>query len=130
MPRYSLIKNNAVVETRVYESQPEDVPHKGITWLPFVEEYPAFDSSTEKLNAASTKIEAERVYRTATVHTITAEEVAAALEMKKDENIAEAERGAALFDIAFNQENRIRSIEGKGAVTKEQFKTAIRSLLS
>ena len=130
MPRYSLIKNNAVVETRAYESQPENLPHKGITWLPFVEEYPAFDPSTEKLNAANTKIEAERVYRTATVHTITAEEVTAALELKTDVKIAAAESNETLFEIAFNQENRILALEGKGAVTKEQFKTAIRSLLS
>ena len=130
MKRYSLIKNNAVVETRAYESQPEDVPHKGTTWLPFVEEHPDYDSATQRRNATTTTIEDTRVYRTSTIHTFTAEELASAADLQKDSKIEETQRNEAFFEIAFRQENRLRALEGKGDITREQFKTAIKTFLA
>lgn len=36
---------------------------------------------------------------------------------------------AVLFKVAFNHENRIRSLEGKQPVTAAQFRTAVKALL-
>ena len=37
--------------------------------------------------------------------------------------------GATLFKIAFNHENRIRTLEGKQAITAEQFRAAVKPLI-
>lgn len=50
MPRYALLKNGEFVELRNYPSQPANIPHKNVAWLPCpVVSPPAFDPATEKL---------------------------------------------------------------------------------
>jgi len=139
MPKFALITKGALVEVREYAEQPPDIEHKGVKWLPFVEEYPDINTATQKLEAITTTIEAERVYKTAPVHTFTEAELLAAAqlsftaaEFRKDSQIGELQTGAnaAIFKTIFAQENRIRVLEGKAEVSVEEFKTALRSLLS
>jgi hypothetical protein len=131
MPRFALIKKNALVEVREYAAQPPDIEHKGVKWLPFVEEYPDIQAATQKLEAKTTTIEAERVYKTAAVYTFTAAELLAAAESKTYSKIGELQSGAnsAIFKTLFAQENRILALEGKAEISVEEFKTALRSLL-
>ena len=51
MPRYALLKDGAFTESRSYSSQPADIPHKGVAWLPCpYGTAPSFDPATEKLS--------------------------------------------------------------------------------
>lgn len=38
MPEFALIKNGEFVEVRRYDTQPEDIAHKDVQWLPVVRE--------------------------------------------------------------------------------------------
>lgn len=124
MAIFALIKDAVtVLETRNLPSQPADVPSKGLTWLPFVESYPPFNPLTETRNPATTTIEAARVFRTATVRLLTAQELAD----RKDEEVNGIH--TVIFEVAFNHENRIRALEGQGSITRVQFKNGIKALL-
>lgn len=39
MNEFALLIDGYFRETRFYEEKPEDIPHKGVTWLPVVREY-------------------------------------------------------------------------------------------
>lgn len=39
MTEYALLISGKKIEFRAYDSRPEDIPHKGVSWLPVVREY-------------------------------------------------------------------------------------------
>lgn len=52
----------------------------------------------------------------------------AALDREAENVIDVNKKDRLLFEINFEQENRIRVLEGKAAITKEQYKTAIKEI--
>lgn len=124
MALFALIKNGTqFLETRLLPSQPPDVPSKGLSWLPFVETYPAFDPATQTLEPATTTIQATQVLRTAVVRNLTTQE----LDDRKTAQVTAIQR--VMFEVAFNHENRIRVLQGLGTITRTQFTNALKALL-
>lgn len=52
---------------------------------------------------------------------------AAGQDVRKERELDRADK--ALFQIAFRQENRLRTLEGKAAVTAAQFRTAVKAMI-
>jgi len=55
------------------------------------------------------------------------EGIPAAVAARKDHQISKADKVA--FEVAFNHENRLRTLEGLQPITKQQFLNGIRNLL-
>lgn len=50
------------------------------------------------------------------------------LDKEANNSLAVSKKGMLLFEINFDQEKRIRVLEGKPTVTKQQYKTVIKNL--
>lgn len=123
---YALIRDGAVAEFRRLAEPPAAVKLvDGLPMLrPVVDEKPeTFDGKTEAMEGPAYIVEDARVVRRWTKRALTAEE----LDARKEGRIDGADR--LLFEIAFRQENRLRALEGKAALTAAQFRTAIKALL-
>jgi hypothetical protein len=124
MAKFALISNgDTILKLANYSAQPANVPHKNLTWLPYVKEIPAYDPNTETLNPATTVIEPTRVLYSATVRPLTTQE----LDARNDAQIDAI--STVLFEVTFNHENRIRALESKAPITKAQLKAALKALI-
>ena len=90
---------------------------------------PVLPSSTQKVVQGSDVEQSIGVWsETLELVNKTAEELAADKEEETNRIISSLDR--AQFLIAFNHENRIRALEGKTAITQQQFRNAIKPLLT
>lgn len=128
MARYALILNNVLQEFREYATQPVDIPHKGVRWLPCPPVAPpAVDPTAEKLVGPTYTINATDVTEVWSKVALTAQEISDA----KDAAVA-GMNGAAfpvIFRAIFNLNNRVRVLEGQPPLTVLQFKAALKALL-
>lgn len=123
MPTYVLIKSGNIIETRDYPTQPADIPHKQIVWLPLEVTKPNFDSATQVRTGPVDTILPDKVTRVWTVRAKTAAELDADKVLQVDG------LDAALLKVAFNHENRIRTLEARAQITFAQFNDAVKALL-
>lgn len=124
MAIFALISNgDTFVKSATYPTQPPDVPHKNLTWLPLEFETLTFDPDTEKLGPYTHNIEPTRVLFTALVIALTAGEISAL----KDAKVGAMAKVA--FEAFFNHENRIRALELKAPITKAQLTAALKAFL-
>ncbi|HQR39317.1 MAG TPA: hypothetical protein PLF26_13070 [Blastocatellia bacterium] len=116
---------NTILKYIEQGTQPPDPVGKGWKWLPVVDTNPAItDAATQvKEGPVITVNPNTNVTRVWTVRSKTAPE----LDAEKQANVDGIDR--VLLEIAFNHENRIRTLAGQGAVTRAQFKAAIKALL-
>lgn len=124
MPRYALVKSGSFVENRTYPTKPDDIPHKGIQWLPCDPvSPPSFDPDTELVSGPTYTVNGSVVTESYTKRALTVQE----LDALKDAKVSAIDK--VQLKIAFNHENRIRALEGKAAITQQQFLAAIKTLL-
>lgn len=74
--RFSLIKNDVFIENREYPTQPVDIPHKLIRWLPcpYVTR-PNIDPKTQAITGPTYTIQATQVLEQWGTRSLTAQEV-------------------------------------------------------
>lgn len=86
---------------------------------------PAFDPATQVRSGPTVEEDHDKEIRryVFAVRDKTAEEVDA------DKGVRVDRLDLVTFRVLFNHENRIRTLEGRQAVTAEQFKTALKALL-
>lgn len=96
----------------------------GPVWRPLVrEKTPDYDPSTHKAAPVAYVIDADRVIARRAVVELTAEEI----DQAKDARVPP--EFSAMFKILYNQERRLRALEGKALPTPRQFRTALKGLL-
>lgn len=124
--KFALLKDGAFVEVRELKRQPENIPAKGVVWLPFEVEDPAYDHLTQVRTGPETVIEASRVVKRWTVRNKTAEELAAEASSAKDNDL---EYSRVALMVGFDHENRIRTLEGRPQITAAQYRAAVKARL-
>lgn len=104
MNEYALIKDGQLVRIEYMRSQPEDIPHKGVVWLPVVNDFATIDPLYQKLSAANTVVEQAAVVRYKYAETLPRDLLISAI-------IEERERRLALgFDYDFGDVRGIHHI--------------------
>ncbi len=99
-------------------------------WVPVVNETTDTSTGPDKVVSAWVEtVEAARLLRTRTIRDKTAGEMDAEDQARVDRLASVSGIDRAQFLIAFNHENRIRTLEGSPSVTKAQFKTAVKGLI-
>jgi len=117
--RYARIVDGAVAEIREFGRAPDPNPKKGLDWrLCPIGTRPAYDPETEVLSGPTYEI-GETVVETFSKRAKTAEE----LDADKDSRLSRHDMLS--FEVNFDQENRIRALEGRQAVTKAQYLSLI-----
>ena len=119
---YAHVKDGVIVRRVLLE--PADIPaHKASYLLPInTADRPIFDTETEVLVGPIVAIGANSVEATWNVRAKTQAEVDASIDERipADNNI--------LYRVAFNQENRIRTLESRPTLIIQQFKTILRGI--
>jgi hypothetical protein len=125
MPLFACVttESNSVLHERELASQPPDLPHKGLKWLPVTVIDPSFDPAAEVKEGPAIAVLASEVTKLWTVRAKTVQE----LDADKIAKVDGVSRVA--FLAAFNHENRIRALEGQPPVTQAQFRNALKGLL-
>lgn len=125
---YALIGPAGTIVTERDDIDPRDAHTKsGYRWLPIVIDRADFNPLTQFRSGPFDTIGAKQVTRAWTVRDKTAQELSDEAEATKERQIDEA--GQVAFRVLFNHENRIRALEGKQAVTPEQFRAALKAML-
>lgn len=97
-------------------------------WVPLVTEVSDTSTTPHTVREVVITIEEARVLRSVTIRDKTAQEIDADRTAIVDGRFAAAGSiDRALAEIVFEQENRIRALEGRPAVTAAQFKTYIKN---
>ena len=123
MPQFALLKNGAFAEVRDYAEQPADIPHKAVTWLPYVTE--AVDSSTgpdKVFSTAAPVVEAERVVVVTTIRDMTAQEIST----RKDGEL-DASKALKVLLIVLWHTNK-GTVPASALVSPSAFRTWVKSL--
>lgn len=124
MATFALIDGaNAVLKYADYAQQPADPVGKGWKWLPVVDTDPSYDAATQVKTGPVVTVGASNVTRVWTVRAKTAPELDAEKQAKADG------LDLVILEILFNHENRIRALNSQAAITKLQFRNAIKALL-
>lgn len=96
----------------------------GFKWLPCPEvPRPSYDRKTHILTGPTYVIGAESVTE---VWTLTAKD---ATQLDQDREQTINSYGRLEFEVEFDQENRIRALEGRSTVTKTQYRNALKTRL-
>lgn len=74
MTEYALVINGEYQETRSFDDKPQDIPHKGVRWLPIEERVPEYDATTDKLEATKV-VEGDKLVTVYEVTKYTQEEI-------------------------------------------------------
>jgi hypothetical protein len=124
MTEYAIVDDGQIVGFKQLDTPPEVLkgkPYRKV--LPVEVTDPAVDGATQIKEGPVVTVLADKVTRVWSVRSKTAQEL-------DDEKTTQATgyNGIA-FKIALNHENRLRTLEGKAAVTAAQFRTAIKALL-
>ncbi len=109
---------------------PSDVPLGKPYWVPVVEETTDTSAGPDKVVSPWVEtVEVARLLRARTIRDKTAGELDAEDQDRVDNLASMSGINRAQFLIAFNHENRIRTLEGAPSVTKAQFKNAVKGLI-
>jgi hypothetical protein len=126
MANFALVDNGTtVVRYQEFGSQPSNPAGKPwFTWLPVVDTNPSVSNpETEIKEGPVVTVGPSNVTRVWTVRAKTAPE----LDAQKTAIVDGLQR--LILEALFNHENRIRALDGQGAVTRAQFKNAIKGML-
>ena len=129
MAEYALVgPDNVIIRWATdAEISPDVQTRAGWRWLPVETTNPPYNSATDIRTGPVVAVGPERVTRVWSVRRMTPEELAKAEEDAKERKLNEVD--VLIFRILFNHENRVRVLEGKAAVTAEQFRAAMKALL-
>ncbi len=101
-----------------------DIAHKGWRWLPCAPvPRPAFDPAAETVEGPSYVVGAGTVTETWTKRALAAQE----LDARKEARLDAEDR--LQFEVHFDLENRVRALEGRAAVTRAQYRAALKARL-
>ncbi len=125
MAEYALLISGVFSgRTVVADVQPPGIPHKSVTWLPFVRSAaPVFDPVTQVLLGPTVTVLADSVVSAYAVR----QKTQAELDADKQAYVDSVDM--LVFKVLFNHENRIRELESKAAITSQQFKTALLGMI-
>ena len=90
-------------------------------WLPVTVEKPSYNIQTEVLEGPKDVVTAEKITRKWTVVKLSDKEIAD----RKDLQIPRTD--SVQYQIMFDQENRVRKLEGLSATTHDEFRVLLRS---
>ena len=90
-------------------------------WLPVTVEKPSYNIQTEVLEGPKDVVTAEKITRKWTVVKLSDKEIAD----RKDLQIPRTD--SVQYKIMFDQENRVRKLEGLSATTDDEFRAVLRS---
>ena len=122
--RYALVRPDGTIDRLAIDIDPTMATRAGWRWLPAEPATPpSFDAATQVLTGPARAVGADLVAESYMVRDKTAGEIDADHEAMLDR------MDAALLRVAFSQENRLRALESKVAVTAAQFRAAIKALL-
>lgn len=80
--RYSLIQDDVFIANREYPTQPVDIPHKNVRWLPCPNvDQPTFDPKTQTITGPTYQIQATQVLEQWGVRSLTAQEISNAKDL-------------------------------------------------
>ena len=125
----------ALEDTAKRKSQVEIVPPADLHpdkpyWVPVVEETADTSTGPDRVVSAWVEtVEVARLLRARTIRDKTPAEIDAEDQTRVDSLACVSGIDRAQFLIAFNHENRIRTLEGVSVITKAQFKTALKGLI-
>jgi hypothetical protein len=125
MALYALLNNGVVESYREFDSAPTNPAGKPwLTFLPVVDTNPAVtDPGTEVKEGPVVTIGVTEVTRVWTVRAKTAGEIDA-----ERQGVVDGMQ-KVILEVLFNHENRLRALQSQGAVTRAQFKNAIKGML-
>ena len=107
-----------------FAGDPPKIDHKGLRWLPCAaSQPPAFDDATETVEATLYQIQGSTVVEVRAKRALTTAELDARRERRLD--IFDKLQ----FEIDFDQESRLRLLEGKQTVTRAQYRAALKARL-
>lgn len=119
----AFIKDGQVREIRDLGPNPVGVRPGAV--LPVVTSpRPSFDPATQIVEGPIYTIDGDHVTQSWNLRDLTAQEI----EARKDAQV-DAAFQKLLFDVNFDQENRLRALEGKPAITKAQYRNALKAAL-
>lgn len=123
MTEYALVDPNNAVNRTATNVDPTVQTRSGWRWLPVEVTNPSFDPTTQVSEGPVITVLADKVTRVWTVRAKTAAELDA------DKDAVLTAYDMLSFKVLFNHENRVRTLEGKAAITAAQFKAALKALL-
>lgn len=125
MTRFAIYDDGVFVKDMVLDEKPVLIgkPFRKFYTVSIVD--PAFNPTTQVRSGPDVVKDdiAETETRTFTVRAKTAQELDADKELKLDQV------DMLNFEVNFDQENRIRALEGKAAITKLQYRNALKARL-
>ena len=109
---------------------PDDLHPAKPYWVPVVEEVTDTSTGPDKVVGPWVEtVEVARLLRSRTIRDKTAGELNAEDQIRVDNLASLSGISRAQFLIAFNHENRIRTLEGVPSVTRAEFKNAVMGLI-
>lgn len=122
--RYALVQSNNAVIALSSSIDPSAQTKAGYRWTPCPPvSPPTIDPAIEVVTGPTYTIGANLVTEVWGKRNLTAQELSDA----KDYKVSAIDM--LQLTVSFNMENRVRVLEGKGAVTLAQYKTALKALL-
>lgn len=122
--RYALLNPDNAIDRYLHDIDTTVQTKAGWRWVEAPEvQRPSFDPATQILTGPIVAVDGGAVTETYSVRAKTAEEFDAAKETTL------GAYGRLSFDVNFDQENRIRSLEGKQAITRAQYRAALKARL-
>jgi hypothetical protein len=130
MVRYALVDPQDAINRFATNIDPSVGTKSGWRWLsaPSVSR-PAYDPLTQKVTGPTYTVGASEVTESYSVVSLTAQEISDAKDAAVAGAIGDTNLYPVLFNGLFNMNNRIRTLEGQGVLTKAQFKAALKNLL-
>lgn len=122
--RYALINPQDQIDRFATNVDPGVDTKPGWRWLPCPPVAPpANDPATETVDGPAYAVAADGVTEIWAKRALTAAE----LDARKEARLDATDR--LQFEVLFNLENRVRVLEGRAAVTRAQYRTALKALL-
>lgn len=119
--KYALVRDDGTIDRFSTSVDPSVQTKPGLRWLPCqAAAQPTFDPLTEALDGPSYIVAAKAVTESWTKRSLTAREISE----QKDAKI-----GFSAFHLQtfLDVENRVRALEGKQALTSDQYRAALRA---
>lgn len=132
MNEYALIQGGVFKEIRKYAEKPDDIPHKGVVWLPVSRVLNNTSTQGYTDTSVSTEIQPTQYVITTTISDKPQAEIDALLAQVKDGEVATIDEMSVIKALAtalFEVVNEVRVLKGQQAITAAQFKTYLRSKL-
>lgn len=133
MSLFAIIKpDNSIMEYRS-NLDPKAGTKPGYKILPVIDTDPAYNDATQKKTGPVIKVNADNVTRVWTVTDLTAPELAAILDAKREAVLQSISNSndiiKALGGMLFDTVNDVRVLKGQGTITAAQFKANLKSRL-